>query len=288
MKRVLCACAILALLFAPAFAVTYTVDWAGGGDFLTIQAGVDVAAYGDTVYVLEGVYNEQVLVKNGVALLGEGADCTVIDGAGHDYSTVICNGQFTRDTIIEGFWITNGTGPGWSASGVWLGLECSAIVRYNVIAGNRMGVMVNYNNGDPLIDHNTIVYNDDCGIQIYVGNWTIVTGVATITDNIVGENYYYGIYRGSDSTAPDPPAPMIDYNDVYWNGALDYRFVAPGPNDFSLDPMFCMPPTNLAIDDLSPCAGTGTGGSDRGALEPGCEPVAVEDTSWGVIKSMFR
>ena len=27
---------------------------------------------------------------------------------------------------------------------------------------------------------------------------------------------------------------------------------------------------------------------DRGALKPGCEPVAVEDASWGVIKSMFR
>jgi hypothetical protein len=266
----------------------YTVDWAGGGDFLTIQAGVDAAAYGDTVCVLEGVYNERVIMNDGVALLGEGADCTVIDGAGYDYSTVTCNGPFSRDTIIEGFWIRGGTGPGWSASGVWLGLECSATVRYNVITDNRMGVMVNYNNGDPLIDHNTIVYNEDCGIQIYVGNETIVTGVATIMDNIVGENYYYGIYRGSDSSAPDPPAPIVDYNDVYWNGILNYRFVAPGSNDFSLDPMFCMPPTDMRIDAASPCAGTGTGGSDRGALPAGCEPVAVEDKSWGAIKAMYR
>ena len=288
MKRVLCACVSIALLCAPAFATTYTVDWAGGGDFLTIQEGVDAASYGDVVSVLRGYYNEQVLMKDGVALLGEGADCTIIDGAGYSYSTIICNGPFSRDTIIEGFWIMGGTGPGWSASGVWLGLECSATVRYNVITDNRMGVLVNYNDGDPLIDHNTIVYNYDCGIQIYVGLGTIVTGVATITDNIIGENYNYGIYRGSDETAPDPPAPINDYNDVYWNGVLDYRFVAPGPSGFSLDPMFCMPPTNLAIDDLSPCAGTGTGGSDRGALPAGCGPVVVEDTSWGVIKSMFR
>ena len=44
----------------------------------------------------------------------------------------------------------------------------------------------------------------------------------------------------------------------------------------------------IAIDDMSPCVGAGAGGTDMGALEPGCEPVAVEETSWGCIKALFQ
>ena len=45
MKRVLCSCAILALLCAPAFAVTYTVDWAGGTEPSWTASGVDIVAF---------------------------------------------------------------------------------------------------------------------------------------------------------------------------------------------------------------------------------------------------
>jgi len=187
-KRTLLVVSILVLLCAAAHGVTWTVDWVGGGDFLTIEEGLFAAAYGDTVYVLAGYYNEHVLMKDGVCLLGEGADCTIVDGTGWDFSTITCDGTFGPDTIIEGFRIQNGNGPYWSASGVWLGIDCSAVVQYNVMIGNTMGGMVNYNDGNPVIDHNTIVFNNDCGIQIYVGNDTIVTGVATITNNIIFDN----------------------------------------------------------------------------------------------------
>ncbi|MCK5596095.1 MAG: hypothetical protein KAJ04_01490, partial [Candidatus Eisenbacteria sp.] len=138
------------------------------------------------------------------------------------------------------------------------------------------------------IDHNTIYGNYDSGIQVYVGNYTVVTGVASISNNIIVHNLVCGIIRNSDGTTSLPPMPESDYNDVYDSGVIDYYQVDAGPNDFSLDPMFCMPPTDMRIDATSPCAGTGTGGSDRGALPAGCEPVAVEDKSWGAIKAMYR
>ena len=288
MKSVLCACLALACLTGPTFATSIVVDWAGSGDYVTIQEGIDAATYGDVVNVLSGYYNERIEMKDGVALKGDGPDCTMIDGTGWNYSTVVCDGSFSTDTVIEGFRISGGDGPGWSASGVWLGLECSAVVRYNVSIGNNIGMLVNYNNGEPTIDHNTIYGNYDCGIQVYVGNYTVVTGVAHISNNIIGENTHFGIMRNWDWTTSAPPMPDSDFNDVYSSGISDFLEVDAGPNDFSLDPMFCMVPTDMRIDAGSPCAGTGTGGSDRGALPAGCEPVAVEDRSWGAIKSMFR
>lgn len=53
-------------------AATFTVDAAGGGDFLTIQAAVDSAATGDSILVHTGVYEEQVKVggKDGILIKG--------------------------------------------------------------------------------------------------------------------------------------------------------------------------------------------------------------------------
>ena len=36
------------------------VDWDGGGDYLTIQEGVDAAIGGDVIHVAGGIYTEQV------------------------------------------------------------------------------------------------------------------------------------------------------------------------------------------------------------------------------------
>ena len=280
---------LVALVLAPASAgaAVITVDDGGGADYATIQAAVDAAVYGDVVQVAAGYYNERVMMKNGVVLSGARADCTVIDGTGIDYSTVTLNGPFDASTTIEGFRIQGGTGPGWSASGIWLGLECSATVRHNVLIGNTMGILVNYNNGDPAIEHNTIVLNNDCGIQVYVGNTTFVDGLAKITSNIIVDNDNYGIYRGSDGSTPEPPHPELSCNDVWGNGS-NYQHVDPAATDISEDPLFCLCPGDLRIEYTSPCAGAGSGGSDIGAFPAGCGAVVVEERSWGVIKALYR
>jgi len=266
--------------------VTFIVDAMGGGMYTTIQPAVNVASYGDTVLVLPGYYNTRVLMKNGVSLIGSGPAETIIDGTGFSYSTVECEGYFDSATLIHGFRIQGGTGPGWSASGVWLGTQCFAIVSGNLIIGNTMGILSNYNHGDPQVIHNTIVTNSDCGFQVYTGSGVEVHGVTKLTDNIIALNGNYGVFRGA-GLAPVPPMPLLDYNCVWGNG-VDFHDCTPGPHGMSVDPEFCVVPGNYDIEDTSPCAGTGSGGTDIGAFEAGCGYVVVNERSWGTIKAMYR
>ncbi len=278
----------LAVAASQAGAVTLVVDPSGGGMHTQIQPAVDAASHGDTVLVLPGYYNTRVHMKNGVALIGSGPDDTIIDGTGLIYSTVECEGFFDSLTRIHGFRIQGGDGPGWSASGVWLGTECFAIISGNLIIGNTIGILSNYNHGDPQIIHNTIVANSDCGFQVYTGNGVEVHGVSKLTDNIIAMNGHFGVYRGSESPTPLPGEPILDYNCVWGNGYDDFVLCSPGPNGFSVDPDFCMNGAAYDIEETSICAGAASDGTDIGAFEAGCGMVVVEERSWGVIKSLYR
>ncbi len=71
----------------------------------SIQHAIDIASYGDTINVAAGYYTENITLKNGVALIGAGADITTIDG---NTSTVVESYSCDPNTILDGFTITNG------------------------------------------------------------------------------------------------------------------------------------------------------------------------------------
>ena len=60
--------------------------------------------------------------------------------------------------------------------------------------------------------------------------------------------------------------------------------------NFSADPQFCGPAVeDYTLQECSPCVGAAHDGGDIGAFGVGCECiVAVEDASWGRIKSLYR
>lgn len=70
----------------------------------TIQAGVDNATSGDTVYVFNGTYYEHVIINKTINLTGENKDATIIDGSG-DGIVITIEADWVN---ITGFTISNG------------------------------------------------------------------------------------------------------------------------------------------------------------------------------------
>ncbi|MFA5772563.1 MAG: PKD domain-containing protein [Thermoplasmata archaeon] len=65
-----------------ASARTINVNAAGGGDYTTIQAAINAASAGDTVYVYNGTYNEQITISKNIDLVGQSNQSTIIRGTG--------------------------------------------------------------------------------------------------------------------------------------------------------------------------------------------------------------
>jgi len=149
----------LSILPTNAFAATLGVP----GTYATIQAAIDAASSGDTVLVSAGTYVENLTldIRNaGITLKSEsGADSTIIDG-NINGSVIAINGA--RNTTVDGFTITNGSGIGFGST------------------TRGGGIFINNNN---VTIQNCIIYNNEVtafggGIYVYNGNSITISNCA--------------------------------------------------------------------------------------------------------------
>ncbi len=113
---------LLALSVGPSVGRTIVVDCDGGGDYLSIQEGINAATAGDTVLVAPCVYYERLTLgpsADGVVLLGDaGPDLTIVDGQGVIGPPLLACVDVGPATRVEGFTFIRGKRSLGSGAGV--------------------------------------------------------------------------------------------------------------------------------------------------------------------------
>jgi len=137
--------ALVLLLSTPAIlatgateAATIVVDVSGGGDFQTIQEGIDAAASGDTVLVLKGAYTgpynrELDFAGRSIMLMSrDGAEQTVINCQGAGRAILFDDGE-SDESLVRGFTLTNGVSHPEDGAGVLVTNGSSPVIEDCVI-----------------------------------------------------------------------------------------------------------------------------------------------------------
>jgi nitrous oxidase accessory protein len=154
----------------------WIVDDDGSADFHTIQEAINAASDGDTIFVWNGTYYENIVVNKSITLIGENKHSTTIDGSGAGTVVQIISSNVT----ISRFTIHNG-GAVWPGSSLWLNGSNHSIISHNVIRFNSWyGIGLNYSNS-VTIDENVITNNDR-------GVWIVYSNNCTVKINHVSEN----------------------------------------------------------------------------------------------------
>ncbi len=174
-----------------------------GGAYTKIQDAINDSKDGDTVFVYNGTYTENVILNKTINLTGEDRDGTKIDGGGSG-NVVYINVNWVN---ITGFTITNGTYGMWLDSSsnnsiinnniksnrglpAGFGIVCDSssnnIITNNIVSNNGNGIVLGLSSNN-IIEGNDISSNDDAGV------WFDVLSNSTIADNKISMNGGYGL-----------------------------------------------------------------------------------------------
>jgi len=147
------------------------ITWIVPIDFDSIQAAINNASIGDTIYVLEGTYYENLSVNKRLTLLGENRNSTIINGSGLPFNGTALVYITANNVTMTGFTVTN-SGPG------IVGIE-AADAQYCEIFDNIVsfsgGRGIVFSGGGYNEAHENIVYNSSSfgGIEAIWSNYNI-------------------------------------------------------------------------------------------------------------------
>jgi parallel beta-helix repeat protein len=211
--------------------VNTTGWWRDGGAFngsgTPIQAAVDNATDGETIYVWNGSYTENVNVDKQLTLQGEGADVVTVTAADSDDNVFAVTADYVN---ISGF---NATGAAMTDDGIYLNSADHCNIYENAASNNGFGIRL-YSSSNNTLVNNTAESNNWCGIYLRSSsnNNTLANNNArsndygiylqsssnnnTLANNNASSNNYYGIWLNSSSS-------NLIYNNYFnnTNNALD-------------------------------------------------------------------
>lgn len=132
------------------------VGGSGPGNYSNIQDAINNASNGDTVFVYNGVYYEDIVVDKSIDLIGENKEGTIIDGEG--ISDIIS--IFANQVVISGFTIRNGH------FAILIQNSSNHLIDGNIIVDSLHGISLQMVCSSIIICRNTFDYNQ-YGIRLY-------------------------------------------------------------------------------------------------------------------------
>jgi parallel beta-helix repeat protein len=164
-------------------------------DYTTIQGAINALETldGNTIFVEEGIYYENVVVNKSLSLVGEGAEFTTINAANSSDNAVSI---IVSHVNVSGFNMTGATGWYPSASGIYLRYVYDVSISHNYVTNNTYGICMDGSNNNT-VENNSVTANY-FGINLQAGN-----RYNNITENSSWANTYYGIvlWAGSNNNS---------------------------------------------------------------------------------------
>jgi OmpA-OmpF porin, OOP family len=209
-------------------------------DFPSIQKALDEAAEHDTVFILNGIYKENIILKDNLVVMGQDAEKTIVRGNGSKPVVEGANYCLLKNLTVE----KGGTGilckninqviehvivRGNKRTGIHCLISLPEI-RNNLICDNKWsGIYCELiaSAQRTSINHNLIADNGYSGIML--ANRSEVL----IENNIFHSNNQYGIYVNEDSKRS-----RIIYNDFFGNRSSFNSFAIINETNISKDPGF--------------------------------------------------
>ncbi len=162
---------------------TIYVDSSGSEDFISIQAAIDSANFGDTIYVNNATYFENIHINKSINLIGEDKFNTIINGMGNPVL------QISSSSVeIQGFTFTDGS------YAILLQNSFNVIIKNNTITNSNTGIQIDSTNSNNTIFYNNFInnsnhaYDESSTSQYYSGStgnyWDDYSGLDDDEDGI--------------------------------------------------------------------------------------------------------
>ena len=193
---------------------TLYVGGSGEGNYSKIQDAIDNASNGDTVFVYNGTYYENIVVDKTINLIGEDKNKTSIDGQGNGNVVEI----YAQLTTLSGFSIKNNNNET-LRDGIVI-FSNNNIVINNKILNNSIGITVWGIN-------NTFSYNK---ISENFKGLYVLNSSNNIIENIIYSNEGFGIDLGmstcniilKNEISNNRNGISLSYSD---NNTISYNFI---------------------------------------------------------------
>ena len=210
---------------------------------VSIQKAIDDAAEHDTVFILEGIYKESIVLKDNVVIIGQNAEKTVIRGNGarpvveganfciiknvtieNGSTGILCK---NTNPLIEHTIVRNNKNTGIHClislpdiknnliySNKWSGIYCELVanaqrtsINHNLIADNGYSGIMLANRSEVLIENNIFLSNKQYGIYV---------NEDSKRSRIVYNDFF-------DNRRPYNPFAIIDQTNITKNPGLPSR-----------------------------------------------------------------